>query len=712
MGKQNKSQENNKMTRKDYNLSFISGILGFILLIAPIGLIAINAEDGDSVHSSVYDGDSARDDTYENDHDDFVDIPEHEDNADQPNEIEDLEPGIVEVVENSVTNDVYYYYELNEDNIDYYSADEGDMFIPDAKSITLPTNLIHSLSDENHIEFNQKDMYVRIPVSSIKNNLPEDTTMTIFLIMLPNWNGGSGPQFELVVLYGDDDLYNLNISGPIFIQFKIDTMNVENWEDIVLYDIYEERYLEYQAISVDKQTGKAEVQIDYLSSYGILSQDDLDPNDNSHEDENETPIDNEHNDNPPSVTDDVYYTITKMDELKKHKNSDGNFVINDKVEVDIFPSVIKEMPDDKFFIINQDEIQLAIPVNAIKDIANDEIVTIEVREDPWNQDGVSKVYNIYILLNFNEYKGPFTEPIRATFHVDSKKVKNWSDLVLGTYDAEWNLITYKNQVIQIDPTSATVETALYHLSPYGIFEIEGSGDDFEKVDTEKPSTTDDVYHTIVDEEDLTGHYDKQGNIHFKDAKDVVINGDVLSGLANNKSIILTQKDAELSIPVDALKGIAGEKQVRFEVKDVSHQFQDSLGTVIDFTLFIDGEKYEGKWKDAFQLTFKIDPKKVNNWDNLVLRFIDEKGNVTDDKNQIVSVDKETGEVIAEVNQSGKYGIYEVEDNGVKGNTSNENSGLGSILPNTSTNTYNFLAIGSILLLVGFILLINRTKQPK
>lgn len=711
MKNQKKQSKNNKMTLKDYNLSFISGLLGFILLIAPIGLIAINAEDSDSVHRSVYDEDSARDDTYENTNDSLTEDVYFE--SDPTDDIK--QSAITDTVYNSVTGDVYHDFQFDDKNLPYYQDEHGNIIVNNVKSISLPTNLIKNLNHDNVITLIQKDTEVTIPVSSIKSNLPEDVNIN-FIITVFGYEDLS-QIFFLNVFFNhmDDPMFVDAFAEPIIVTVKIDPDKVTNWDNLVVRDHLNGVDSRSQILNINKETGEIQFEFTEISNYQIVEVEDYgeeQTDDDSTESETHNPSDDnsENNYDIPSVTKDVYYTITDYDDLKKHQDSDGNFMINNKVEVDIFPDIINELPNDKFIIMNQNGIQLAIPTNTLKDISSDDLITIEVREDPTNQDGVSKIYNINLLLNFELYTGTFIEPILATFLVDAKKVNNWDDLLLGTYDADWNLVQYKDQIIQIHRDSATVLTELNHLSWYGIFEVKGSGDKGEA--TEKPSTTDDVYYTIVDKDDLAGHYDKKGNIEFKDVENVVINGDVLSGLANNKSIVLTQKDAKLTIPVNVLKDIAGKKQVRFELNDVSDQFQDSLGTVLEFTLYLDGKKYNGKWKEPFQLTFKVDPKKVNNWDHLFLRFIDENGKVTDSKDSIVSVNKETGEVIAEVNQSGKYGIYEVQESGIKGSSSKEDNILGLVLPNTSTNMYNFLAIGAILFLVGFILLLNRKKQPK
>ncbi|WP_197046735.1 LPXTG cell wall anchor domain-containing protein [Oceanobacillus salinisoli] len=120
----------------------------------------------------------------------------------------------------------------------------------------------------------------------------------------------------------------------------------------------------------------------------------------------------------------------------------------------------------------------------------------------------------------------------------------------------------------------------------------------------------------------------------------------------------------------------------------------------------------------------------------MLRHIDDEGNVTDSKEGILSYDKNTGKIVAEVHHFSAYGIFEVPGSGdeskmiivekdssdgeaggagakvssksegnqaEKSSTGNNNgSVLGDKLPDTATNMFSIIGIGVILLLSGLL----------
>ncbi|SHM73121.1 glycosyl hydrolase 53 family protein [Gracilibacillus kekensis] len=194
--------------------------------------------------------------------------------------------------------------------------------------------------------------------------------------------------------------------------------------------------------------------------------------------------------------------------------------------------------------------------------------------------------------------------------------------------------------------------------------------------------------------------EKQSDNTYKAAKEVskiTINKEVINQLPEDAKIELEQKKIKVSLPVSILKG-KGDIQFSFGKvsADIVSANADSLSTLIDFTLTADGETIN--FETPVTLTFTIDPDKVKNWDNVKVYYIDENGDKKEEAT-IISINKDTGEIVADVNHFSIYGVFE-ED--VSGNE----------LPDTATSQYNWLMLGAAFLLIGLstILLIRKRKQ--
>lgn len=173
------------------------------------------------------------------------------------------------------------------------------------------------------------------------------------------------------------------------------------------------------------------------------------------------------------------------------------------------------------------------------------------------------------------------------------------------------------------------------------------------------------------------------------------------------------------------------------VLKVNEEYQGAISSV--YELYI--QKTNGDLISTFNtpvtLKFVINPKKVKDWDNVRVAYINEEG-VMKEYIKPKTINKETGEIIVEVSHFSKYGVVEIASTGQVDNNNNtgtdtNNNGSGTTapgtnisvvsdsgstqsasgsagLPSTATNSYNILFIGMVLITAGGFLLISRKKK--
>ncbi|WP_112182104.1 glycosyl hydrolase 53 family protein [Paraliobacillus zengyii] len=184
------------------------------------------------------------------------------------------------------------------------------------------------------------------------------------------------------------------------------------------------------------------------------------------------------------------------------------------------------------------------------------------------------------------------------------------------------------------------------------------------------------------------------------SKVVKISKAELEKFADGYSLELTDGNVKATIPV-ALLSRGGD--LVFEFGKVSNKItnenKDVLSELIDFSLLIGGEEITDFSDTPITVTFKVDPDKVKNWDDLRVVYIDKNG----EKKEFItpiSYNKETGEVVAELTHFSAYGVFEIADQVTS----------DSELPDTATNQFKWLMLGALLLAGGTISLVaNRRK---
>ncbi|WP_117168522.1 glycosyl hydrolase 53 family protein [Paraliobacillus sediminis] len=186
----------------------------------------------------------------------------------------------------------------------------------------------------------------------------------------------------------------------------------------------------------------------------------------------------------------------------------------------------------------------------------------------------------------------------------------------------------------------------------------------------------------------------------KASKVVKISKAELEKFADGYSLELTDGNVKANIPAALLS--KGE-DIAFEFGKVSDKIanknKDVLSEIIDFSLLIGGEEVTDFSDTPITITFKINPDKVKNWDDLKVVYIDDNG----EKKEFItpiSYNKETGEVIAELTHFSAYGVFEIATEATS----------DAELPDTATNQYNWFVLGGLLLIIGAITLFVRRKR--
>lgn len=145
---------------------------------------------------------------------------------------------------------------------------------------------------------------------------------------------------------------------------------------------------------------------------------------------------------------------------------------------------------------------------------------------------------------------------------------------------------------------------------------------------------------------------------------VVLPADIIDELDDSAVMNFHYGSIDLSIPLDALTSIlADDKDLELMFDDRSDEFSEAVSQVIDFNLLVDGEPYSDYFDMPLTILFQVDPTKINDWENLVLRYIDEEGNIEDYKDQIIHKDDESGIVEVEVKHFSMYGVFESTSEG-------------------------------------------------
>jgi LPXTG-motif cell wall-anchored protein len=176
----------------------------------------------------------------------------------------------------------------------------------------------------------------------------------------------------------------------------------------------------------------------------------------------------------------------------------------------------------------------------------------------------------------------------------------------------------------------------------------------------------------------------------------VAQGDYDDLLAKNPNakVIINKDNLHVAIPLKKLP--VGLSVLRI-IED-SKNYEGAVSSVYDFTIQISESTFQTDFSDnPVVLTFKV--SNVKDWNNLKVKFIDSKGQISNEEVKILSINKETGEVVAEVTHFSSYGVFEItptstdntnNNGGTTGNTNNNSGTTGNTSNNggTTGNTSN------------------------
>ncbi|MDQ0231423.1 leucine-rich repeat domain-containing protein [Metabacillus malikii] len=218
-------------------------------------------------------------------------------------------------------------------------------------------------------------------------------------------------------------------------------------------------------------------------------------------------------------------------------------------------------------------------------------------------------------------------------------------------------------------------------------------------------------------------FEKQDDIYVyhKAGDTFTIKAAVLDKLDNNSKIQLTNGNVKALIPVALMKNRADATFTFGDVtQHVANKNNDALTELIDFTLLVDGKQITNFASTPITLTFNVNPSEINNWDHLRVYYINENGDKAEEIE--TSFNLSTNEVYATVTHFSVYGVFEVnsatpvEDTQTpdadKATNTDKTQTIDKVhpvkqdtekqteLPNTSTNMFNLILLGFIILLIG------------
>ncbi|RTR25956.1 LPXTG cell wall anchor domain-containing protein [Robertmurraya yapensis] len=189
----------------------------------------------------------------------------------------------------------------------------------------------------------------------------------------------------------------------------------------------------------------------------------------------------------------------------------------------------------------------------------------------------------------------------------------------------------------------------------------------------------------------------------------------------NAKVMVNKGDVEVGLPLSILKDI--NQKVTLNILPKS--FEGAIGPVYDFTIQAEDGAFIDKFVDnKITLKFKVDPTKVKDWKSVVIYYIDENGKKAE-KIIPTEFDSTNGGVWVEVSHFSTFGVFEESSAGNSdGNKSDNNNSndsntdgeqskknqSGNQLPDTSTNYFNLIAIGLILVVLGGFMLYIRKRR--
>jgi LPXTG-motif cell wall-anchored protein len=455
-------------------------------------------------------------------------------------------------------------------------------------------------------------------------------------------------------------------------------------------------------------------------------------------------------------------------------------------------NLLKQNNPNPMVIVKRGDITASLPLNILPTDSNNKGFMFDVFKDSETSyaNALSPVYNFAItymdLANFDPYNLGFLKsiqdfvdnPVQLTFKIDPTKVENWDDVQVRSIDWDGTFQNDPIEIVNMDKTTGEITAKVphfYDLSGYGVFETStgsNNNDNSSTGTTGTDPTGTDITATDGSSNSSKGTVTSNG-VEFNypnQAGSLALNlnlsqDDVklLKNSSTNPSIIVDKGNIKVSLPLNGLPTDPNSPDsilpFGINIGLDSNSYSNALSPVYNFSIpFTDpltgNQMYQHDFsKNPVLLTFKVDPAKVKNWNDVQVKYIDDNGTIQSEPIEIVSKNQETGEIVAKVLHFSRYGVFEIastNETGTPGTiistgtpTTNSTSSTGtptttnstsssvatngniasaavtantvattSSLPSTASNSHNILMLGLTLIALGGFMFSFRNRNLK
>lgn len=202
--------------------------------------------------------------------------------------------------------------------------------------------------------------------------------------------------------------------------------------------------------------------------------------------------------------------------------------------------------------------------------------------------------------------------------------------------------------------------------------------------------------------------------------EIVLSSEQVKELKAKNAVLLIEKgDVSLEIPASVFTN--GDEAVAIVIERLD-AVADALSNVYDFAI-IQGDQRISEFEDAIILTFQVDATQVGNEENMKLFYLNE----ADNRWKVVGGNYENGKISAGTNHFSTFAVFELEASkddedekdvlgnqstigGTNGSNGSTNTGSGNVLPNTATNTFNYVILGVLFILIGAAIYLVKRKK--
>lgn len=396
--------------------------------------------------------------------------------------------------------------------------------------------------------------------------------------------------------------------------------------------------------------------------------------------------------------------------------------------------------------LNKGEVKTTIPSSAFD--KSNEPVEITINEIESNPNSLSSTYDFTIKQGTRTIS-KFDEGVTLTFNVNADRAKNPNNMKVFYFNETTG--KWENIGGQYNRSNGTVTVVTAHFSTFTVFEAEDEESDDIVVPKEEPTEPEEpeVPKEDKDNNDKTEPNDKdtlitlfpekQGYEISKDNKlisidlnkqksdTVTLSKEQVKALDTLQTINVYKDGIKISISTSVFK-YNGEEVTISAIKEKTAV--NSVSNTYNITIK-QGGKIISYFDEGITLTFDVNADLAQNPNSLkVFYFNEDTGNWENIGGNYNKVSKQVSVVtnhfstftVFEAAQDGSSNdIVPIADSNKSDNQKEEQAGqtnaqnnsiLANVLPNTATNTFNWLLIGGLLLLVGgSIFLSTRFRTP-